>query len=65
VLGVSQEEMDQLREEQREWIQYRDNSAAEASEKYKGGTQEHLEYVAVLANLTEERSYELVNDYMR
>jgi uncharacterized protein YecT (DUF1311 family) len=62
---LSKEEMDKLRVEQREWIKYRDNSAAEASKKYKGGTQEQLEYVAVLANLTEERSYVLVKDYMK
>lgn len=59
------EEMDQLREEQRNWIKYRDNSALEASIKYEGGTQEHLEYVSVLANLTEERCYELVEEYMK
>lgn len=57
-------EMDQLREEQRNWIKYRDDTALEASLKYKGGTQEHLEYVSVLANLTEERCYVLVEDYM-
>ncbi|THE10494.1 DUF1311 domain-containing protein [Bacillus timonensis] len=61
---LSAEEMDQLRNEQRDWIKYRDESALEASLKYKGGTQEHLEYVAVLANLTEVRCYELVEDYM-
>jgi uncharacterized protein YecT (DUF1311 family) len=59
------EEMDQLIEEQRNWIKYRDDSALEASLKYKGGTQEHLEYVAVLANLTEERCYELVANHMK
>ncbi|TYS68503.1 DUF1311 domain-containing protein [Sutcliffiella horikoshii] len=59
------EEMDELREEQRNWITYRDDSALEASLKYKGGTQEHLEYVAVLAKLTEERCYKLVMDYMK
>lgn len=58
-------EMEQLREEQRNWIKHRDDSALEASLKYKGGTQEHLEYVTVLANLTEERCYELVEDYMK
>ncbi|WP_186580236.1 lysozyme inhibitor LprI family protein [Aquibacillus kalidii] len=58
------EEMEQLREEQRNWIDYRDNSALEASLEYKGGTQEHLEYVIVLANLTKERCYELVEEYM-
>ncbi|MFZ7945997.1 lysozyme inhibitor LprI family protein [Neobacillus sp. 19] len=61
---LSTEEMDQLKIEQRNWINYRDNTALEASQKYKGGTQEHLEYVAVLANLTEERCYKLVEDYM-
>lgn len=59
------EEMDQLREEQRNWLTYRDETALEASLKYKGGTMEHLEYVSVLANLTEERCYELVEKYMR
>ncbi|WP_068676737.1 lysozyme inhibitor LprI family protein [Oceanobacillus sp. Castelsardo] len=58
------EEMNQLKEEQRNWIKYRDDRALEASLKYKGGTQEHLEYVTVLAILTEERCYELVEEYM-
>ncbi|EKN71291.1 hypothetical protein BABA_02392 [Neobacillus bataviensis LMG 21833] len=62
---LSTEEMDQLKIEQRNWIKYRDNTALEASQKYKGGTQEHLEYVAVLANLTEERCYKLVEGYMK
>lgn len=61
---LSAEEMNQLREEQRNWIKNRDDSALVASLKFKGGTQEHLEYAAVLANLTEERCYELVSDYM-
>ncbi|WP_339164245.1 lysozyme inhibitor LprI family protein [Siminovitchia sp. FSL W7-1587] len=58
------EEMDQLRKEQREWIAYRDNSAKEASLTYKGGTMEQLEFVAVQADITEERCFELVEDYM-
>lgn len=58
------EEMDLLREEQRNWLTYRDDRALEASKKYKGGTQEHLEYVVVLKKLTAERCYELVEDYM-
>lgn len=62
---LSPEEMNQLREEQRNWIKYRDDRALEASLKYKGGTLEHLEYVAVLANLTEDRSFELVEVYMK
>lgn len=59
------EEMVQLKEEQRYWIKHRDETAKEASLKYKGGTAEQLEYVAVLANLTEERCHELVEDYMK
>ncbi|WP_419954404.1 lysozyme inhibitor LprI family protein [Neobacillus niacini] len=62
---LSTEEMDQLRTEQRNWLKHRDDTALEASQKNKGGTQEHLEYVAVLANLTEERCYELVEIYMK
>ena len=61
---LSSEEMGQLREEQRNWVKYRDDSALEASLKYKGGTQEQLEYVAVLASLTEERCYELIELFM-
>lgn len=62
---LSPDEMEQLRESQRKWIKDRDDQALEASLKFKGGTQEHLEYVSVLANLTEERCYELVEDYMK
>lgn|SRR5699024_3292 len=62
--NLTKENMDQLREEQRNWLTYRDETAKEASLKYEGGTQEHLEYTAVLVVLTEERSFELVDDYM-
>ncbi|MFK3958814.1 lysozyme inhibitor LprI family protein [Guptibacillus hwajinpoensis] len=59
------EEMAKLRNEQREWIEYRDQSAKEASLKYKGGTMEQLEYVTVQNNLTEKRCFELVREYMK
>lgn len=58
------EEMEELRQEQREWIDYRDKTAKEASLKYEGGTLEHAEYTSTLARLTEERSFELVREYM-
>ncbi|WP_273131189.1 lysozyme inhibitor LprI family protein [Bacillus weihaiensis] len=61
---LQSDQMDQLRQEQRNWVTERDESALDASLKYKGGTQEHLEYVSVLANHTEERCYELVEMYM-
>ncbi|SET71208.1 Uncharacterized conserved protein YecT, DUF1311 family [Oceanobacillus limi] len=59
------EEMEQLRKEQREWIEYRDDTAKEASLEYEGGTHEQLEYTAVMNNLTEERCFELVEGYMK
>lgn len=61
---LSEGEMEELREEQREWIDYRDETAEEAAEEYEGGSMESLERIAVLANLTEDRSYELVENYM-
>ncbi|TQR17482.1 lysozyme inhibitor LprI family protein [Psychrobacillus soli] len=62
---LSTEQMDKLREEQRNWLIRRDEIAKEASLKYKGGSMESLEYVATLASLTRERCYELVAKYMK
>ncbi|MFS0861989.1 lysozyme inhibitor LprI family protein [Fredinandcohnia sp. 179-A 10B2 NHS] len=64
-LQLTSEEIEKLREEQRKWITYRDDTALEASLKFKGGTMEQLEYVSVLANVTEERCFELVEEYMK
>ena len=58
------DEMDQLREEQRKWLTYREQEAKEASLKYKNGTMEQLEYVTVENQLTEERCFQLVENYM-
>lgn len=62
---LSAEEMSKLREEQRDWIAHRDETAKEASLKYEGGTMEQLEYVTVLANVTKDRCYEFVEAYMK
>ena len=62
---LDSEQMDQLREEQRNWIKYRDETAKESSLKYKGGSTETLEYVATKASLTRERCYALVAKYMK
>ncbi|MUK88344.1 DUF1311 domain-containing protein [Ornithinibacillus sp. L9] len=62
---LSTEQMANLREEQRNWIEHRDEAAKEASLKYKGGSTESLEYVATQATLTRERCYELVAKYMK
>lgn len=61
---LSDKDMEALRIEERAWIKYRDNTAKEASLKYKGGSQEQLEYVTVLNNLTADRCFELVESYM-
>jgi len=61
---LSEDEMEDLRKEQREWIEYRDETAKEASLKFEGGTGEQLEYVATENNVTIERCYELVENYM-
>ncbi|GEQ33880.1 lysozyme inhibitor LprI family protein [Marinilactibacillus psychrotolerans] len=61
---LSTEAMESLRVEQHDWIKYRDQTSKEASLKYKGGTQEQLEYVAVENNLTMDRCFELVKKYM-
>lgn len=62
---ISSSEMDMLREEQREWIEYRDESAKKESLKYEGGTMQSLEYISTQAKITEERCYELVEGYMK
>jgi uncharacterized protein YecT (DUF1311 family) len=62
---LNKEQMEKLREEQRNWIKYRDETAKEASQKYKGGSMEAVEYVAAQATLTRERCYELVAKYMK
>lgn len=61
---LSTEQMDKLREEQRNWVEHRDEAAKEASLEYEGGSMESLEYVATQASLTRERCYELVANSM-
>lgn len=62
---LSKNEMDALRQEQRQWINYRDRTAKEESLAFEGGTMESLQYISTLARLTKERCYELVNQYMK
>lgn len=61
---LSPSDMDKLREEQRKWIKYRDETAKVAASHYEGGTMESLEYISTQAGLTKERCYELVEGYM-
>lgn len=62
---LNKEQMDKLRDEQRNWIKFRDETAKKASLEYKGGSMESLEYVATQATLTKERCYALVGKYMK
>lgn len=62
---LSTEQMDQLKEEQRSWVQQRDAKAKQSSLQYEGGSSEQLEYVTTQASLTRERCYALVAKYMK
>ncbi len=61
---LSQSDMIRLREEQRGWIKYRDEEAKTRSKVFEGGTMEALEYISTQAQLTKERCYVLVEEYM-
>jgi len=62
---LSEKEMNELRQKQREWIKYRDLTASTNAAEFVGGTFETLTYTGTLANLTHERCYELVYLYMK
>lgn len=52
-----------LRDEERQWIKDRDENSELAASQYAGGTMEGLEYMAVMTDLTRERTYDLVKIY--
>ncbi|MGN7479794.1 lysozyme inhibitor LprI family protein [Solibacillus silvestris] len=62
---LSSNDMNKLREEQRDWLEHRDEKAAEAALEFEGGSMENLQYVSIQAQLTKERCYELVELYMK
>lgn len=61
---LSASEMDLLRNEQRDWILFRDHEAETAAAEFKGGSFEMLTLVSVKQQLTKERCYRLVDVYM-
>ncbi|MEC0259346.1 DnaJ domain-containing protein [Paenibacillus lautus] len=61
---LSNDAMNKIREEQRQWIVYRDDIARAESLEFKGGTMESLQYTSTQARLTKERCFELVQNYM-
>lgn len=58
-------EFNKLKQEQINWIKYRDKTAEVAAEKYEGGTMGQIDSICSLVNTTRERCYELVNNYMK
>lgn len=58
------EEMEQLRQKQREWIGFRDLEADEAAAEFAVGTMEGVARLTTQRQLTKERCYFLVNAYM-
>lgn len=63
ISSMSENEAEQLRGEERQWIRSRDQMAKQAAAKLKGGTMESLEYTASLSVSTRARAYELLEDY--
>ncbi|MNI98326.1 hypothetical protein D3C73_1571530 [compost metagenome] len=57
--------MAELKQNELDWISYRDETAEKEAAKYEGGTAQPLEYESVLASVTKDRCYELVNMYMK
>lgn len=62
---LPEEEFVKIRDEERQWIKDRDDKSELAASKYAGGTMEGLEYMAVMTDLTRERTYELVVIYFK
>lgn len=62
---LSQEDMNNLRIEELNWINTRDLKSEAAANEFKGGTMEPLNRVMSLVTSTKERCYELVNQYMK
>lgn len=61
---LPKDEMNQLREKQRNWINERDKDAEAARKEFEGGTAAPLAYNSVLAEKTKDRCYQLVDAYM-
>lgn len=58
-------EIEDLKNKQIEWVNYRDQKAENDGSEFEGGTMEGLVYLGSLAETTKERCYELVNTYMK
>jgi uncharacterized protein YecT (DUF1311 family) len=62
---LSETEMSQLKAKQLEWIAFKEAEAQKAYDESGGGTLSRMVQMEVLFNLTKERCYLLVNEYMK
>lgn len=62
---LSVAEMERLRNEQREWIVYRDYEAHLASKAFEGGSFEEVTLVSTKHQITRDRCYTFVETYMK
>lgn len=62
---LTESEMNELKNKQLSWIEYRDKTAENEASENIGGTLYSVVYNGSLAKLTKERCYELVNTYMK
>ena len=62
---LSKSEMDDLTQKQLAWLDYRETTAKNAGADMGPSTGASLQYTSVSAQLTKERCYELVNNYMK
>lgn len=62
---LSASEMEDLQNEEIQWLDKREIKAKEESSKIQGGTLESVSYTNSLAQSTKERCYELVDKYMK
>lgn len=63
--NLSKNEMEALKQKQRQWINYRDSQAEEAFNSVGRGTMGPLLEMETKASLTKDRCYELVDLYMK
>lgn len=61
---LSEETMEKLEKNQISWIHKKEEMAKKERKKYEGGTFESVAYYITVYELTKEKCYELVNEYM-
>lgn len=62
---LPENEMNELKTKQRQWITERDKAAEDEKKEFEGGTAAPLAYNSALAEKTKERCYQLVDEYMK